>query len=152
MNRSTLPTQEPIDSQLIEEASQFEQVPLGEGTAVCEVCGEELREGAPVVVFAFRSIEQPAFEIGHVKCTDCRHEPTEFFTLGVCELILDGRIGMCTESELRRVYNRAQDATSGMDMKDDVWREQCRAGFVRALQAQMAARDGDVPMPGGESA
>ncbi|ELY39832.1 hypothetical protein [Natronorubrum tibetense] len=61
-----------------------------------------------------------------------------------------------TDSELRRVYNRAQDATSGMDTKDDVWREQCRAEFVRALQARTAARDGDLPMPGdgsgGESA
>ena len=61
-----------------------------------------------------------------------------------------------TEAELRRVYNRAQDATSGMKTKDDVWREQCRDEFVRALQARMAARDGDLPMPdggsGGESA
>ncbi|THE64281.1 hypothetical protein D8Y22_13700 [Salinadaptatus halalkaliphilus] len=57
-----------------------------------------------------------------------------------------------TDSELRRVYNRAQDATSGMDTKDDIWREQCREEFVRALQARVAARDGDLPMPGGESA
>jgi len=55
-----------------------------------------------------------------------------------------------TDSELRRVYNRAQDATSGMDTKDDVWREQCRQAFVRALQARTAARDGDLPMPGSD--
>jgi len=42
-------------------------------------------EGAPVVAFAFRPVDQPAFQIGHVKCIDCRHEPTEFFTLGVRE-------------------------------------------------------------------
>jgi len=53
-----------------------------------------------------------------------------------------------TDSELRRVYNRAQDATSAMDTKDDVWREQRREAFVRALQARTAARDGDLPMPG----
>jgi hypothetical protein len=97
MNHSTPPTQEPIDSQLIEEISQFKQIALGEGAAVCEVCGVELREGEPVVVFAFRPVEQPAFQIGHVKCTDCRHEPTEFFTLGVRELVLDGRIGTCAD-------------------------------------------------------
>jgi hypothetical protein len=57
-----------------------------------------------------------------------------------------------TDAELRRVYNRAQDATSGMDTKDEVWREQCRAEFVRALQARTAARDGDLSVPGGESA
>jgi len=52
-----------------------------------------------------------------------------------------------TEAELRRVYNRAQDATSGMAVKDDIWRDQCRDEFVRALQARTAARDGDLPMP-----
>ena len=57
-----------------------------------------------------------------------------------------------TESDLRRVYNRAQDATSGMETKDDVWRDQCREEFVRALQARTAARDGDLSIPGGESA
>jgi hypothetical protein len=55
-----------------------------------------------------------------------------------------------TDAELRRVYNRAQDATSGMETKDDVWREQCREGFLRALQARMAARDGDLPVPDGD--
>jgi len=97
MHHSTPPTQEPIDNQLIEGISQFKQVALGEGAAVCEVCGEELREGESVVVFAFRPVEQPVFEIGHVKCTECRHEPTVFFTLGVREIVLDGRIGTCTD-------------------------------------------------------
>ncbi|MFC6720301.1 hypothetical protein [Halobacteriaceae bacterium SHR40] len=52
-----------------------------------------------------------------------------------------------TEAELRRVYNRAQDPTSAMDTKDDIWRDQCREEFVRALQARIAAGDGDLPMP-----
>ena len=97
MRESKLPAQEAIDQVLIEDVKQLDKIALGEGAAVCEVCGEELREGASVVVFAFRPVEQPAFEIGHVKCTECRHEPTEFFTLGVRELVLDGRIGTCTD-------------------------------------------------------
>lgn len=55
-----------------------------------------------------------------------------------------------TEAELRRVYNRAQDATNSMDTKDDLWRDQCRQEFVRALQARTAARDGDLPIPTSE--
>ena len=55
-----------------------------------------------------------------------------------------------SEAEIRRVYHRAQDATSGMETKDDVWRERCRDEFVRAFQARTAARDGDLPMPSGE--
>jgi hypothetical protein len=57
-----------------------------------------------------------------------------------------------TETELRRVYNRSQDPTSGMDTKDDIWRDQCRGEFVRALQARTAAGDGDLPIPGEEDA
>ncbi|ACM58382.1 hypothetical protein HALDL1_03620 [Halobacterium sp. DL1] len=57
-----------------------------------------------------------------------------------------------TEAELRRVYNRAQDPTSGMQTKDDIWRDQCRDEFVRALQARTAAGDGDLPMPTGDDA
>ncbi len=97
MEKSNPSKQESVGDQFIEDISQLECFALGEGAAVCESCGEELREGAPVVVFAFRPVEQPAFELGHVKCTECRHEPTEFFTLGVREFVLDGRIGTCTD-------------------------------------------------------
>ena len=81
----------------IEELSQLQCFSLGEGAAVCEVCGEELREGAPVVVFAFQPDERSTFQIGHVKCTEHRHEPTEYCTLDVRELVLDGRVGTCTD-------------------------------------------------------
>ncbi len=89
--------QEVVGDQFIEDISKLECFALGEGAAVCEVCGVKLREGAPLVVFAFRPVDQPAFEVGHVKCVECRHEPTEFFTLGVRELVLDGRIGTCSD-------------------------------------------------------
>jgi hypothetical protein len=57
-----------------------------------------------------------------------------------------------TEQEVHRVFDRAKDATNAMDTKDDVWRDQCRDEFVRALQARTAARDGDLPMPDAEDA
>ena len=97
MTNSNSEAQEGSDRALIEEISQLQSVALGEGAAVCEVCGEELREGEPIVAFAFRPVDRPAFEVGHVKCVECRHEPTEFFTLGVRELVLDGRIGTCSD-------------------------------------------------------
>jgi hypothetical protein len=54
-----------------------------------------------------------------------------------------------TEQEVRRVFNRAQATTSAMEEKDELWRSECRPEFVRALQARVAARDGDLPMPTG---
>ena len=97
MRNSNSEAQEGSDRALIEEISQLQSVALGEGAAVCEVCGEELWEGVPLVVFAFRPVDRPAYEVGHVKCVGCRREPTEFFTLGVRELVLDGRIGTCSD-------------------------------------------------------
>ena len=97
MENSNPPDQEVVGEQLIEDISQLLEFALGEGAAVCEVCDDKLREGAPLVAFAFRSVDQPAFEIGHVKCTECRHEPTEYFTLGVRELVVDGRVGTCSD-------------------------------------------------------
>ena len=46
-----------------------------------------------------------------------------------------------TDAEIKRVYNRAQDATSGMAWKDDLWRESVRQQFVQALQERV---DGDA--------
>jgi hypothetical protein len=47
-----------------------------------------------------------------------------------------------TDDEVRRVFNRAQNPTAGMASKDDVWREQCRQQFVRALQERVATVNG----------
>lgn len=97
MNELSIHGKDGIDRNLIKDISQLEQIALGEGAAACEACGEKLREGAPLVAFAFRPADQPTYQLGHVKCVDCRHEPTEYFTLGVRELVLDGRVGTCTD-------------------------------------------------------
>jgi hypothetical protein len=47
-----------------------------------------------------------------------------------------------TDDELRRVYNRAQAATAGMEEKDEVWVEECRGEFVGALESRVAATAG----------
>jgi hypothetical protein len=57
-----------------------------------------------------------------------------------------------SEAEVRRIFNRAQGATQSMQEKDDVWTKECRDEFVKALQARVVARDGNVPMPGGDDA
>ena len=97
MKESKLPAQEATDHNLIEDIKQLNRTALGEGAAVCEACGDKLREGAPIVAFAFRPADQTVFQVGHVKCTGCRHEPTEYFTLGVREVVVDGHVGTCSD-------------------------------------------------------
>ncbi|MFB6216713.1 MAG: hypothetical protein ABEJ72_07075, partial [Candidatus Aenigmatarchaeota archaeon] len=62
MEKSNPPKQEVVGDQLTEEISEFICFALGEGAAACEACGEKLREGVPLVAFAFRPADQPAFE------------------------------------------------------------------------------------------
>ncbi len=115
----------------------MQYVVIGEGAVICEGCGENLREGASFVASAFRSIDQPAFQIEHVKCTECRYESTEYFTAGVRELVMDGRIGthseQATESSWPVLLASQPCAIRGV--------------FVRVLQAWTAACDDDQPMP-----
>ena len=101
MERSTPRTQEGIGKQLIKEISQIKQVALGEGAVVCQVCGSELREGTRVVVYAFRPAGESTFEIGQVKCADDRYVPTECFTLGVREIVVEGRVGWCSDQAMQ---------------------------------------------------
>lgn len=74
MDHSTLPTQESIDKQLIEEILTLPSLSLGKGAAERQVCGEKHRVGAPVVEFVFRFADQPVFDIGQINCTEHRYE------------------------------------------------------------------------------
>lgn len=49
-----------------------------------------------------------------------------------------------SDAEVRRVFDRAKDATAEMTTKDDVWQENLRQQFVQALQERVNADGGDV--------
>jgi 5-methylcytosine-specific restriction endonuclease McrA len=97
MEDSSPDRQEGTDWKIIEEIIQLEKISLGEGAATCQVCGSSLREGEAVVVYVFRPAGEVMFQVGHVVCGDEGHElPTEY-TLGVRELLVEGRIGLCSD-------------------------------------------------------
>jgi len=54
-------------------------------------------------------------------------------------------------SEVRREFDRGRGRSSAMDEKDETWRTEYRPAFVKALQARLAMRDSDLPVPGTES-
>lgn len=58
------------------------------------------------------------------------------------------------DHEIRRVFNRAQDATQAMADKDDTWAADCRPAFRRALQARLRQRDSQATLAtaGGDAA
>jgi hypothetical protein len=97
MVRSNLRWQEVVDEQLIEDIQQLQRIALGEGPAACQVCGCELREGDGLTAYAFRAAGNPIFEIGYVMCGADVHEHPLVFTRGVHELVVAGRVGLCTD-------------------------------------------------------
>ena len=94
MTKSTPPDEEVVANKLIEYISQIKNFALGEGAATCQVCGQKLREGAPITAYAFRPAGTPTYQLGCITCAE-QHEPLQYYTLGVRELVVDGRIGRC---------------------------------------------------------
>ncbi len=97
MENSNPPNQEVVGDQLIEDISKIKQFALGEGAAMCQVCGCELREGDDLTAYAFRAAGNPIFEIGFVMCGADVYEHPSVFTRGVHELVVTGRVGLCTD-------------------------------------------------------
>ncbi|WP_178915469.1 hypothetical protein [Natronomonas gomsonensis] len=97
MEKSNPSKQEVVGDQLIEDISQLKQISLGEGAAACQACGSPLYEGESVVVYVFRPAGEVMFQVGYVVCGDGVHELPEEYTLGVRELVVEGRVGWCSD-------------------------------------------------------
>lgn len=52
-----------------------------------------------------------------------------------------------TEAEIKRSFDRSKAPTQNMQDKDERWRTELRDEFVAALQARLATRDSDLPVP-----
>ena len=97
MTESQTSNQEAIDKRRIEYISHIQYISLGEGAATCQVCGSPLHEGEAVVAYVFRPGGAVRFQLGHVICGDDQHDRPSEYTLGVRELIVEGRVGWCSD-------------------------------------------------------
>lgn len=98
MKNSSPKTKEGDDRQLIEDINQLNRIALGEGAAACQVCGSSFYEGDAVTVYVFRSAGEVIFQVGFVVCGDGQHKPPKEYTLGVRELLVEGRVGWCSDA------------------------------------------------------
>jgi len=119
MEESTPKAEDSTDEQLTEDISQIQQIALGEGVAACQVCGNELPDGAPVTVFVYRPAGRLTYDIAYVSCGENEHDLPTYFTLGVRDLLVDGHVGRCvdptTDSSWPVLLNPAIRAVSPMD-------------------------------------
>ncbi len=54
---------------------------------------DSLHDGDAVLAYVFRPAGITKYKIGHVTCGEAQHKPPEEYTLGVRELLADGRLG-----------------------------------------------------------
>lgn len=59
----------------------------------CQVCGKTIAEGKSVTLYLSLAPSRIGYMIGQCRCADHYEDLSILFTLGVRELIIDGRIG-----------------------------------------------------------
>ena len=78
------------------ETSAFEGVSLPKSE--CPVCGHSFGEGDSVVLYACRGAGASYFEFGDAVCDDHTDSTRAKFTLGVYEVVLHARVGVCSDA------------------------------------------------------
>lgn len=81
------------DTQRRQVLSHLHIEPLGEGDSICQTCGEAITTGDPVTLYLYRPAGHSGYTIGQCRCSGHNDTLTSLFTLGVREIIVDGRIG-----------------------------------------------------------
>ncbi|MDB2260617.1 hypothetical protein PM035_10410 [Halorubrum ezzemoulense] len=78
--------------------SKFTRIALDTTDPICQVCGQPLNEGDDITAYAYRAAGEPTYAIGYIMCGSDRHEHPTVFTRGVCEYVLTGHIGTCSNT------------------------------------------------------
>ena len=99
------------------------------GGPMCQACGETIREGDPVTLYLSRPAGHPSYTVDQCRCSDHNEDLTSLFTLGVRELIVDGRVGQCRDHATQQTWPvllapsvrliSAPDTTSGRVVSND---------------------------------
>jgi len=93
------------------------------GDPMCQACGEAIVEGDPITLYLSRPAGHSGYTVDQCRCIDHNEDLTSLFTLGVRELVVDGRVGQCRDHATQQAWSvllapsvrliSAQDTTSG---------------------------------------
>lgn len=103
--------------------SHLRIAPSTESNPTCQYCKEALTEGDQVTLYLYKPAGSATYSIGQCRCRTHNDDITTLFTLGVDELIVDGRIGQCRDHATQQTcpvlispsvrLRSAQDTTTG---------------------------------------
>jgi hypothetical protein len=104
MTESTLPNQEGIDSEFIEDIYQLKRIDLAEGAIICQVCDSRIREGGRITVSAFRSEPDQKFKIEDTFCRGHGDEYNRSWDRSLRELVVRGRVGTVSDTAMQSTW------------------------------------------------
>ena len=110
-------------TQLEQTLSHLRIAPSTESNPTCQYCKEALTEGDQVTLYLYKPAGRSTYSIDQYRCRRHNEDLTALFTLGVRELIVDGRVGECRDHATQQTWpvlispsvrlRSAQDTTTG---------------------------------------
>ena len=92
------------NTQLSQVLSHLQIESPANGDPICQACGEAIREGDPVTLYLSRPAGRSSYTVDQCRCSDHNDDLTSLFTLGIRELIVDGRVGQCRDHATQQVW------------------------------------------------
>ena len=74
------------------------------GDPMCQACGEAIVEGDPVTLYLSRPAGHSSYTVDQCRCSDHNEDLTSLFTLGVRELVVDGRVRHCRDHATQQIW------------------------------------------------
>ena len=103
MLRTNIAVESDTDQELVEAVATLHQTTLADDQLSCQVCNESINEGDKVICHLQSPAEQNRYEITQTRCTD-HDDLTGLLTLGVDELVIDGRVGRCSDQATQQSW------------------------------------------------
>jgi len=80
-------------------------IPASSGSnPACQDCGETLEEGDRVTLYLYQPTTGQAYQVGQCRCSTHNNDLTDLLTLGINELIVDGRVGQCRDQSTQQTW------------------------------------------------
>ena len=92
------------NTQLEQALSHLSIASATEDSPTCQVCSNPLIEGDQITLYLYKPVGSSRYSVGQYRCSEHDDNLTNLFTLGVRELVVDGRVGQCRDHATQQVW------------------------------------------------
>ena len=91
-------------AQLEQALSNLQLTTDAEDDPLCMVCGSRIGVNDEITLYLYRPVETDGYAIGQYRCKNDNEDLVNLFTLGVDELVIDGRVGRCSDQATQQSW------------------------------------------------